>query len=693
MKRKMIGITAGYISGLFFVSFFTSAWQLTIPAVAFLIYIAVGRLKNFSVSDFAIVSMSFAVAFVVGELYTRYVYEDTVKYSGSSGSFSGTVQSYDLYDNDKARYILKGKINNNRPAKISFYSSDLDVKYGDRISIENCTFEKISGDYLFDSENYYKPESIFLSAEKADGITVERLYNNRIKNFLMEYREKVISDFRIALGDEYGGFLSGMVFGEKSFLDSKVKNSLYRTGIGHIMAISGLHISVMALFVMYLLKCLRLNRFTSFVIVNIFMALMVTMAESPVSAVRALIMFDVSYSAGLFRRRSDTFNSLAIAVLIICLLNPYAVYSQGFILSVGGTFGIGVFAPYMVKNLHGKRLSQRILKNFLAMLCTTLFIMPLSMLYFDEVSVISPVTNIFIVPLCTVCMIMGMLYVITGGFLPVLEIIGGIIKIILFLSGKISEMSFSYISCGGEFSAKIALICAVAVVMVRISTGNRKYISLAVAVSVAVTFMCSEVYMRSGYDRFTVAVTGRNNSASVIVSYHDSSYVIDLDNYRNPEYVSKYLSDNNVKNVEYIILHGSVQSLYPSYVSELYSVKVNNWLAYGNTAPCGNTDVLLFDDDGYEIKTSDYSIAYSGGILRIVYKGSEMTFVSAKSEVPENRGLTVFYGRITKDTEMQCDGYSIYLDEKESAQYEYSGMNNFKAEFSANGEFRISNLK
>lgn len=692
MKRKMIGITAGYLSGLFFVSFFTDIWKLIIPFSAFLIYVVIGKLKGFSVNDFAIVSMSFAVAFTAGELYTRYVYEDILSYADVTGSFSGTVSDYDIYDNDKALYIIKGKINDFRTAKISFYSSELDAEYGDRINIENCTFKKISGDYLFDSESYYKPDRIFLSAEKADGVTVDKLHSCQIKNFLMKYRENIISEFRVELGDDCGGFLSGMVFGEKSFLDRDVKNSLYRTGIGHVMAVSGFHISVMAVSVMYILKLLRLNKFVSFGLVNIFMVFMVTMANTPVSAIRAVIMFDTAYSAGLFRRQNDTFNSLAVAVLIMCILNPYVIYSQGFLLSVAGTFGIGVFAPYMVKRISADTLCKKLIRNFLTMLCVSVAIMPLSMMYFDEVSLISPITNILIVPLCTVCMAMGIGYTLTAGFLPVLEITGGIIKIILFVSGKISEWDFAYISCGSDFPAKLAFICVSAVVMVRISTGNRRYISLAIVLSLALMCVGSKMYGNSSYDKFRVAVVGRSEKASVIISYHNSNYIIGLEGYRNPRYVRKYLSENNIDDVECVILHGSVQSLYPSYIYELDSVKVGKWLTYGNIQPCGNKNTVLFID-GYEIKSEDYSITYADGIIKIVYKNSEMDFVSVKSDIPENRKLTVFYGRITKNTEMQCDGQSIYLDSKDTAGYEYSGMNNFEVEFKENNNFKISNLK
>lgn len=634
-----------------------------------------------------IVLTAFATAFTVGKLYTHYVYEDILSYNGTCGSFSGTISDYDVYDNDKARYIIKGKINGFRTAEIIFYTGELDAEYGDRIIIENCTFEKISSDYLFDSESYYKAYGIFLTVTKADSVTVKKQSSHRIKNFLMDYREKIISDFRVRLGDDCGGFLSGMVFGEKRFIDEGIKDALYRTGIGHIMAVSGLHISVMAVFLMYLFKRFRLNKFVSFGLVNMFMALMVTMANTPVSAVRAMIMFDVAYSSGLFRRKNDTFNSLAVAVLIICVVNPYVIYNQGFMLSVNGTFGIGVFAPYMVKNI---RHDKKLLRNFLMMICTTVAIMPLSMLYFDEVSVISPVTNILIVPLCTVCMVMGMIYTITGGLLPILESAGGIIKIVLFISGKISESDLSYISCGNDFPVKLAFICVSAVAMVMIATGNRQYISLAITVSVAVTSVGSEIYYMYGYDKFKVAVVGKGRNPAVIVSYHNSSYIIDMTDYRNPQYVSKYLSIRNTDNVRCIILHGNVQSLYTSYINELDSAKFGKWLVYGNAVPCTDDNIVTFND-GYEITSEDYSITYTDNILRIVYGDSEITFISAKKDVPANRGLTVFYGNITKNTVIHPDGQSIYLDN--AVDYERSGMNNFEVEVSKDNNFAISYLK
>lgn len=690
----MIGITAGYVSGLFFASFFTDLWHLLIPVGIFLVFILTGKQKGFSINDFAIVSVSFALSFMSGEIYTHFVYNDIISYNNTEGSFSGVVEDYDCYDNDKARYIIKGKINGVRTAKISFYSDELDAEYGDKVSIENCTFKKVSGDYLFDSESYYKSDRIFLTAEKADGVIVEKRNSQRIKNFLMAYREKIISDFRIILGDDCGGFLVGMVFGEKRVLDSSVKTSLYRTGIGHVMAVSGLHISVMAMFVMMILNLFGINKFVSFGLVNIFMLFMVTMADSPVSAIRAMIMIDIAFSAKLFLRQNDTFNSLAIAVLMICLENPYVIYSSGFLLSVSGTFGIGVFAPYMVKNFPDITSLDKIRRLFLTMLCTSLAVMPVSMIYFDEISVISPISNMIIVPMCSFCMVLGMMYTVTGGLISLLHSAGGIIKIILFIAEKVSRFEFTYISCGNGVAVKIALIFVVLVVMVKVITENRKYIAVATALSVCITAFGSALYSGMKRDIFTVAVLGRGNNASVVISYRSRNYVIDLSgHYKNPQYVEKYLSQNGIDSVDCIMLASNIHSLYLSYSSELEFTDVENWFITGKTVPYQNGNFIFFDNNGCEIESSDYKIRYNGEILKITFCKSEMCFVSAKSEFSADNGLTVFYGSIPKDSEMICDGKSIYLDEKEAVSYQYSGMNNFKTEMSADVTYKIIEMK
>ena len=84
------------------------------------------------------------------------------------------------------------------------------------------------------------------------------------------------SEFCLKTGDESGNFLAGMIFGEKQSIDPDIKNSLYRVGIGHILSVSGLHVSIIALAFMAVFSLLRINKYVSFGLTNVLMAMLVT---------------------------------------------------------------------------------------------------------------------------------------------------------------------------------------------------------------------------------------------------------------------------------------------------------------------------------------------------------------------------------------------------------------------------------
>ncbi|MDE7136968.1 MAG: hypothetical protein K2O29_00700, partial [Ruminococcus sp.] len=223
---------------------------------------------------------------------------------------------------------------------------------------------------------------------------------------------------------------------------------------------------------------------------------------------------------------------------------------------------------------------------------------------------------------------------------------------------------------------------------------NRKYIVVSLALSVCVTACGSAFYGSMSRDIFTVAVLGKGNNASAVISYKSRNYIIDLSgHYKNPQYVGKYLSDKDIESVDCIILTSDVHSLYSSYASELEFTNIENWFVMGNTSPYKNGNSIFFDDNGCQIENSDYKIRYDGEALTITFGNSEMCLISAKSEVPDHIGLIVFYGNIPKESEMICDGKSIYLDEKEAVSYQYAGMNNFKTEMSADGTYKIIEMK
>ncbi|NLT08925.1 MAG: ComEC family competence protein, partial [Ruminococcus sp.] len=523
MKRKMIGAASAYIAGLFFASFFTGNWYILLPAAVFIIL--VGRRRKYSRYDYIIIAAFFVLSTAISCGRTAYLSRAEKEYSGESFTFTGTVEDIRKYSGGKVMYTLKGRADGRRKLKVRLYTDDMDARYGDRITAVNCEADLPGSDYLYDSRSSFRAAGVSFTLSSPDGVSIEHTGRKKLKNAAMRYRDDMISEMRIVLGEERGSFLAGIVFGQKQGLDEETKTSLYRSGIGHIMAVSGLHISIIAAAVMGLWRMLGFGRLESLILTDSVAAVMILLADSPVSAIRAAIMMNFLYSAGLFRRQNDTFNSLAAAVLLIGLADPGCIYSSGFILSVAGTFGIGVFGPYMTKKFKTDTVWQKLFRQFVIMLCTSVFIMPFSMYYFGETSLISPITNIVLLPFCTFVLILGVIYVFSIGFLPVLPAAGAVIGALFKVTDKLSGIGGTWFACGSDIVVYIAFILGAAAALVLIVTESRRCTAVAIAAGCSIVFLSSAICGASMYNTFTAAVLGKGENAAVVITYRGETEV------------------------------------------------------------------------------------------------------------------------------------------------------------------------
>lgn len=683
----MIGAAAAYMAGLFFALFFHNAKIVLIFAAITMLLALIYIRKGLKLRDFAVIAVFFAVSFSAGQLYTHFYYDRIIVYADQNGSFEGEVTDVKYYSGDNALYTLKGKINGVQPAKINYYGNVLNVDYGDIVRLEDCKFSVPESTYLFDSESYYKADGIFLNAGYCSSISTEKMNRKFFRKALMSYREKMISKFKISLGDNSGDFLAGMVFGEKQGMSDNLKTSLYRCGIGHILAVSGLHISIIAMVVMGFLKRLRVNKYVSFGLINAVMIMFIAMANYPVSAIRAAIMMNFLCSAKLFRRQNDTFNSLAGAILLICIFNPYAVYSSGFLLSITATFGIGVVGPYMSRNFPKDSSFGKFRRSFVVLLCTSICILPLNMKFFGETSLISPITNLVIVPLCSAALIIGFIFVITGGIIPVLGFADWIIRLVLYISDKVSREDMVYFSCASDTAIYLAFGLAFAVILIQIIFGNRKATAAGLAVSCGIICIFSSVYSRIRFNSFNIAVLGKGNNAAVVVSYQGETIVIDLSgHYRASEYVRKYLSENGIKDVNKMILTTNIPSQYAAFSYDLEMLRIDSWISVGNECLL-ETESAEYMQDGFELSGDSYNIEYYDDLLSLNYGGAEVVFSKAKSGIIHENSFNVYYGRIPSVTEKFSGSNIIYVGENSADE-----LNNFEIELSENGGYNIRRL-
>ncbi len=692
MKRKMIYAAISYMLGLFFASFFTG-WKFVFFVIG-LSTVLIGILLLFRQKYGKAVFLAVFFVFAMGMYNLKNAdYEKVTAFSGTEISFYGEIKNTDYYDNEKARYTLKGKINDKTDAELNLYADAFNCKTGDEISFK-AEAEKMTSDYLFDSETYYKSSGIYLTVNNAENIQIVHNNSHKIKRMLMSYREKLLSDFTVKMGRE-GEFMSGMLFGEKGNLENTDKTMLYRCGIGHIMAVSGLHAAIMAGVIMYILKLLKVNRILSFFILALFLFVMINMVSSSISVIRASIMLLIVYSAKLFRRQSDTFNSLAIAVLFIGIINPFVIESSGFWLSVSGTFGIGVAAPHITETIPDKNYGYKFLKSVVSVICAGLAVVPAGLYYFEEISIISPISNLIIVPMCTLVLVIGFLYTLSGGLVSFLYPAKFIIKIILKLSDYLGNLKISVLSSSDKLFY-ISILLTVLIIFVCLIFKKRKYLIYSVVLSM-VLFSISSVYiMKARENKFILAVLGSGYNSAICILHNGNADIIDLSgHYKSALYVEKYIKQNSVEKINNLIINKKQNSVLSTYYKELSrDIKncfISSQLTFSENWGNISSEIYCCNESGFDITYDNYKIVYNNDKVIIYFGNLSILFAECSYSGEEYYDAAVFYGNFTK----KCICYNncktaVYIDELDNKDV-ISGINNFEMELKSD-KIRIRRL-
>lgn len=241
----------------------------------------------------------------------------------------------------------------------------------------------------------YGREDVCLSA--GDGDALRWLPQRAGKAF----REKVA-----AIWDDprVSGFLTAELTGDKSAMDDGDYLAMQETGLAHLFAVSGLHCAFLVTLLALLIS--RRQRLLCAVTIPLLLLYMVMVGMSP-SVVRACIMQIFLLIAPLFRRGSDPLTSLAAALLVILLCNPFAAASVSLQLSFSATLGMVLLSPRLYKLLtgwyKGKCRPLRtalcfVAANLSATLSAVVFTAPLTAWYFRIFVLVAPLSSLLAVP-------------------------------------------------------------------------------------------------------------------------------------------------------------------------------------------------------------------------------------------------------------------------------------------------------
>ena len=418
------------------------------------------RIRTIAIS-LASISVSIIMQYVCFEAVPQMTFD---KYIGRDSKIRYTVQecvSFSSYNS-----ICKIRINEidgKRTALNGLLTSDFetDLSVGETGYVIGYITENESIEDSFISRLSFASEGRFLKIEAAEGSFENRNKSNSPGAVIARFRQRLSSTVDMRVGKNTSGLVRAIMLGDRSGLSDSLTENFRRLGAAHLIAVSGMHLSLIIGFFELLMSGMSFPAWIrrSFIVLSSFLFAALT-GFSP-SILRAAVMLTLSRAAFTFGREGDSVTSLFTAAAVLIAVNPLSSADVGLILSFVTTFGILTLGTA----LNGKItslcdvLNSRASKNAVTAylrgifigsfeyfgtlinmsVSATLFSLPVTILLFGGVSVFSTAANLLLVPLTSILLSVSPLVLLSGFLSPVGRFSAAVVSV---LSGAISSLSF-----------------------------------------------------------------------------------------------------------------------------------------------------------------------------------------------------------------------------------------------------------
>ena len=245
----------------------------------------------------------------------------------------------------KDKYIVKSKYGK----KFYLYvNTKKEFDYGDIVEVKGnfSKVNKATNEYCFDYRE-------FLKQKKIDGNIMASKVNLLRKNSMLCKISKVKIKLNKYIDENYSdtasGFLKTLLLGETNEIEKEIKEDFTKANISHILAISGMHISIIILVIKNIMQILKFDQRLEKIFLNLLIICYIFFIDYPISAIRVAITQIILLITFFTNRKSNFYNTISITLFIILLLNPYNIESTATQLSFGGICGIYLFYKFIKK--------------------------------------------------------------------------------------------------------------------------------------------------------------------------------------------------------------------------------------------------------------------------------------------------------------------------------------------------------
>ena len=340
--------------------------------------------------------------------------------------------------------------------------SDVLLEYGDIINFKG-EFQEPSKKRNyggFDYKNYLKTLKIYGTVKLENCEVLEKNKGNIFVSFTNKISNNVKEKIYDLLNEREANLLIGLLLGDDDNIDKDIEESFKISSLSHILAVSGMQVTYIIAAMSFIFNNILGKRKTKIVIIVTLIFYTILTGFSP-SIVRASIMGILIMGAGLFYRKNDIWNSIAISLLLMLIYNPFLITNVGLQLSYLGTIGIILLNKTFLKMFNNIKFEKYILNRkiinivskIIEILTVTIsasvVVFPIMLYNFNLFGTYFLITNLLASIIIGAITILGVIVVIISFVFSTFgEVLSGILEIslnILVWVSNFSKLPFSKI--------------------------------------------------------------------------------------------------------------------------------------------------------------------------------------------------------------------------------------------------------
>ena len=302
----------------------------------------------------------------------------------------------------------------------------LRVRYGDRLVAKGLfsPFPSRRNPGGFDWRFYFQGRCVYgtFHIRDLDPVLKEKARILSLpKQALFAWKRSLLQKIRRQLSPQEASFLGALLLGDRTRINPELWDLLSKIGVVHLIAISGLHVGMVATCCFFFLKTLRFSRRASLIGTLFLLWLFVELVGEAPPILRSSLMVAVYLIGRLLWRRSHPFHALSASFLILVWTNPFYLFEAGFQLSFLSVFTILLFVPSSENPPSLKGPLGFLVQSFRVSAAVWLGLLPVIAWHFHLVSPIALLANLFAIPHSLFLVVLGLVWFSFGSWVPFLS--------------------------------------------------------------------------------------------------------------------------------------------------------------------------------------------------------------------------------------------------------------------------------